>query len=220
MIERVLIFIKHHLTSLWKIIEWINRFVFSLTYRSKLLKIVPVVISEFSDPPFVYRRLSLSDSDMLWTLINQQPASDLEFFHPHGFELESIKEQLRNSSMLMMGSFDGVKMVGYFFLRFFANKKCFVGRLIDKDYRGKGIGSVMNNIMYQVAWRMKFRCLSTISLNNELIMNAHSKNQNMIVLKKLQNDYLLVEFVRRKDLPENKTNPSDERGHTYITKNH
>jgi hypothetical protein len=96
----------------------------------------------------------------------------------------------------MMGSFDGNKMTGYFFLRFFANKKCFVGRLIDKDYRGRGIGPVMNNIMYETAWRMSFHCLSTISRNNKAVMRAHAKNRTMIVLKELQNDYLLVEFIR------------------------
>ena len=98
----------------------------------------------------------------------------------------------------MMGTFADQKMVGYFFLRFFANRKCFVGRLIDKEYRGKGIGYEMNKIMYNTAWEMGFRCLSTISKNNKSVMGAHAKNSAMIVLKELQNDYLLVEFIDKK----------------------
>jgi hypothetical protein len=97
----------------------------------------------------------------------------------------------------MMGAFDDQKLIGYFFLRFFANKKCFVGRLIDKDYRGRGIGVVMNYMMYEISWRMGFRCLSTISTNNKAVIGAHAKNQAMIVLKKLKNDYILVEFVKK-----------------------
>ncbi len=100
----------------------------------------------------------------------------------------------------MMGAFNQDKIVGYFFLRFFPNKQCFVGRLIDKEYRGQGIGTVMNNIMYETAWRMKFRCLSTISKNNIAVIRAHAKNPNMNVIKELQNDYLLVEFVRSQRL--------------------
>jgi GNAT superfamily N-acetyltransferase len=71
-----------------------------------------------------------------------------------------------------------------------------VGRLTDKDYRGIGIGKAMNRIMYETAWRMGFRCLSTISRNNTLVMKAHAENRNMVVLKELAGDYMLVEFVR------------------------
>ncbi len=96
----------------------------------------------------------------------------------------------------MMGVFQDNLLVGYFFLRFFFNRKCFVGRLIDKDFRGKGIGGEMNRIMYETAWRMKFRCLSTISQDNTSVMRAHSKNETMKVLKHLKNNYMLVEFVK------------------------
>jgi len=98
----------------------------------------------------------------------------------------------------MMGAFANERLIGYFFLRFFANRKCFVGRLIDADSRGKGIGQIMNNIMYETAWRLGFRCLSTISNNNKAVIGAHAKNPAMVVLKELPNEYLLVEFVRTK----------------------
>jgi hypothetical protein len=155
-----------------------------------------MVFKELAIPPFSYRRLDLSDADSLHELIKAQEVSDLEYFRPHAFDLIAVKRQFKNRSFLMMGAFDGEKMAGYFFLRFFANRKCFVGRLIDKDYRGKGIGSVMNSIMYETSWCMDFRCLSTISRNNTAVMRAHAKNPAMIVLKELQNDYMLVEFVR------------------------
>jgi hypothetical protein len=74
--------------------------------------------------------------------------------------------------------------------------------LIDQKYRGRGIGVVMNSIMYETAWRMKFRCLSTISRNNNSVMRAHSGNRNMKVLKELKNDYLLVEFIPESEMQE------------------
>ena len=194
--ERILIFIKHHLVFLWKIFEWGNSIAFTILYGSRLEKVNPLVFREFNNLPFLYRRLCLSDAELLHRLIISQEVSDLDYFSPHSFCKDSIIKQFNNRSFLMMGVFDGDKMAGYYFLRFFANRKCFVGRLIDKDYRGRGIGNVMNSIMYETAWRMCFRCLSTISRNNKAVMRSHSGNKAMVILKELQNDYLLVEFIR------------------------
>ncbi len=161
-------------------------------------KVVPSVLQQHRNGSLVYRQLDITDAEALFKLIYVQPDSDLNYFNPHGFDLISIKKQFKKISFLMMGVFDGDAMVGYFFLRFFANKKCFVGRLIDKDYRGRKIGLTMNKIMYQIAWDMGFRCLSTISKKNNAVIKAHQKNGAMIILKELQNDYLLVEFVKDK----------------------
>jgi GNAT superfamily N-acetyltransferase len=156
------------------------------------------VFEEVSDPQYTFRKLVQTDLVPLHELLSSQNEGDLEYFKPHGFNMASLERQLTIPSFLMMGAFDGKKMAGYFFLRFFANKKCFVGRLTDKDYRGKGIGQVMNRIMYETAWRMGFRCLSTISRNNTLVMKAHAGNSSMVVLKELAGDYILVEFVQNR----------------------
>jgi len=194
--ERILIFIKHRLGFLWRIIEWGNGILFSMMYRSRLEEVLKGVFEEVSNTHYTFRKLTRPDLALLHDMLSSQNDGDLEYFKPHGFDMGSLEQQLENPSFLMMGAFDGEKMAGYFFLRFFANKKCFVGRLTDKDYRGKGIGRTMNRIMYETAWRMGFRCLSTISRNNTLVMKAHAENRNMVVLKELAGDYMLVEFVR------------------------
>jgi hypothetical protein len=196
MIERILIYIKHNLRFVWRIIDRLNAWFFHILYRSRMERVLPDVFSEFTKPSYLYRKLIPGDTEALFDLIDRQDKSDLKYFKPHDFDMTSIRRQFMNHAFLMMGVFDGDKLTGYFFLRFFANKKCFVGRLIDVDYRGMGIGGVMNNIMYETAWRMGFRCLSTISRHNTAVMKAHAKNQTMVVLKDLQNDYLLVEFMR------------------------
>ena len=194
--EKLLIFIKHHLRFLWIIIENINDYLFSRFYYQNMNSVILMVLKKYTLSDFNIRVLKPEDAYSLYELINTQSDNDLKYFKPHGFDIGSIKKQFGKKAFLMMGVFDNEKLVGYFFLRFFANKKCFVGRLIDKNYRGKGIGNVMNNIMYNIAWGMNFRCLSTISKNNKAVIGAHKKNQNMVVLKELQNDYLLVEFVK------------------------
>jgi len=195
-LERFLLFIKHNVRFLWRIIEWGNGILFSLLYRSRLEKVLSGVFEEVTESRYNFRKLAQADINGLHLLLNSQDEGDLDYFKPHRFDIKSLERQLKIPSFLMMGAFDGEKMAGYFFLRFFANKKCFVGRLTDKDYRGKGIGRTMNRIMYETAWRMGFRCLSTISRNNTLVMKAHAENRNMVVLKELAGDYMLVEFVR------------------------
>lgn len=194
--ERILIFIKHRLHFLWKLIERANGFIFTLFFRNKLSNTAGVVIREIQGDSFSFRELNNSDIDSLHTLLTSQPQDDLRYFNPHGFDRHSLECQMNNRAFLMMGAFDKDKLIGYFFLRFFANRKCFVGRLIDKNYRGKGVGRTMNRIMYGIAWQMNFRCLSTVSTNNQSVMKAHAGNTSMKILKKLDNDYLLVEFVR------------------------
>lgn len=197
--EKLLIYIKHHLRFLWKVIEWGNTILFQALYVKRMNRIVPEVFLEFTMEPFMFRRLLISDAVRLHALIHRQNASDLEFFRPHGMDMKSIERQFSNRAFLMMGVFRDDVLTGYFFLRFFCNRTCFVGRLIDTGYRGRGIGDVMNNIMYETAWRMRFRCLSTISRNNKLVMHAHERNSRMKILKELRNDFLLVEFINRND---------------------
>ena len=196
--ERFLLFIKHHLAPVWKIIDWVNSFIYSILFANKQKTVVKQVLKETPDVRFHFRELTKDDMPLLYALINNQLTDDLIFFKPHGFSLKALESQYRKSSFLMMGAFHEDALVGYFFLRFFFNRKCFVGRLIDKNYRGKGIGREMNRIMYETAWRMKFRCLSTISKNNRSVMMAHSQNETMKVLRSLKNDYLLVEFVNKR----------------------
>ena len=197
--EKLLLFIKHRLGILWYLIEGINSILFTLFYRPALRKVLPTVFSDHEHGAYIYRLLNSGDTEKLFGLIQKQPPEDLTFFNPHLFDMRSIKKQLKKGSFLMMGTFKQDEMIGYFFLRFFINRKCFVGRLIDRDYRGQGIGEVMNSIMYETAWGLRFRCLSTISRSNKSVMKAHSRNSHMIVLKELKNEYILVEFVPVKE---------------------
>ena len=194
--ERFFLFIKHHFSFIWSVIDSVNGILFFQIYGKRLDHVLDGIFAEANVRGFSYRLLCSDDIQQLHDLIAAQQPEDLTYFNPHGFAIDALSRQNRKPAFLMMGTFDGQILAGYFFLRFFANKKCFVGRLIDKEYRGRGIGSVMNFLMYETAWRMRFRCLSTISRNNVAIMKAHSKNPNMVVLKELNNDYLLVEFVR------------------------
>jgi hypothetical protein len=195
--EKLLIYIKHHIKFVWDLIEWMNGILFHLLYGDIFKRIIPDVIENHKLEDYTFKVLDYRDLDLLTDLFGRQNNEELRYFKPHGFDKKSIFKTFKNPAFLMMGVFENDQIVGYFFLRCFWNKKCFVGRLVDWNYQGKGIGKVMNDIMYNIAWDAGFRCLSTISKNNKAVMTAHSRNDKMIVLKDLDNDYLLVEFCKR-----------------------
>ncbi len=177
-------------------IEWMNAVLFRLLHGSSFKKSINSVINDFELPGFEFRLIELNDLPEIKTLTEKQAAGRLDYFKPHKFDLKALKNVHANPAFVMMGVFEGSHIAGYFFLRCFWNRKCFVGRLIDEPYEGKGIGRVMNKIMYNIVWRSGFRCLSTISKNNHLVMRSHSNNKTMRILKELDNDYMLVEFVK------------------------
>ena len=193
---KLLLYLKHHFPIMWNWVEWINSMLFQLLHEKKFRQVSEAVTGEYSLPGFVFRPLEQEDLTALEKLLTSQSPERVAWFKPHAFGLHTLKKMHANPAFRMTGVFEGSRMVGYFFLRCFWNKKCFVGRLIDEPYEGKGIGIVMNNIMYNTAWRSGFRCLSTISKNNKLVMRSHANNKAMQVLKTLPNDYLLVEFVK------------------------
>ncbi len=193
---KLLLYIKYHLPFIWNVIELLNALLYRFLCRKKVLHNLNFVFDQYNLKGFIFRRLEKNDMPLLENLLARQSPARLEYFKPHAYDLKALNRTISNPAFLMMGVFEDSNMVGYFFLRCFWNKKCFVGRLIDQPSEGKGIGRVMNNIMYNTAWRSGFRCLSTISKNNKLVMRSHSNNKAMKIIKSLPNDYLLVEFVK------------------------
>ncbi len=191
-----LIYLKHHVPFIWKMVEVLNAFLFRLLYGKRIRQVSDEVIARADLPGYVFRRLVKNDLPELERLLGSQPAARVAFFKPHGFCRKSLETVYANPAFLMMGVFDGSRLAGYFFLRCFWNKKCFVGRLVDAPYEGKGLGRAMNGILYPIAWQMGFRCLSTISKNNRDVMRSHAGNPAMRVVKELTGGYMLVEFVQ------------------------
>lgn len=193
---RLLLFIKHRLPFLWRGIDWLNAVLFRFLHGERLEKEAECCFREFTLRGYHFRGLGERDLDQLSSLVDRQKDGRMDYFRPHDFDRRSLERMMRNQAFLMFGAFRDDLLVGYFFLRCFWNRKCFVGRLIDEPHERKGIGRVMNQILYNTAWRSEFRCLTTISKRNALVMSSHANNPRFHVLKDLPNDYLFVEFVQ------------------------
>lgn len=192
---QLFLFIKQNIPILWRVIEGVNGLLFRFLYRRRMLIEASKAIAAETLPNFRFSVLDSSNSASLAELLSEQPPERLAYFNPHGLDLASIKRQSRNPAFLMFGVFSNGKLVGYFFLRCFANCRCFVGRVIDYRFDRLGIGRAMNRIMYQTAWNSGFRVFTTVSKANDMVIRSHSRNPSAKVLKELSNNYLLIEFL-------------------------
>ena len=193
---KLLIYLKHHYPLVWRAIEWTNGIVFRLLYAGEIKNIVVDEIFKNQHNLYHIRLLQHKDLFDLEAFIISEHPERLTYFRPHGFTHADLEKVWGNPAFIMMGVFHGEKIIGYFFLRCFLNKKCFVGRLVHSSYQGRGIGKLMNIIMYNTGWRSGFGVYSTISRKNEWVMRAHSKNPSMKIVKELGDDMIYVQFIK------------------------
>lgn len=192
---RLLLKIKHRLPFLWRGIEQVNSLLFLILHRRRIMANSRACLDRYQLDGFSFRLLTQADSAALSAFLTRQPAARMEFFKPHGFDLQSVTRKAKDPAFLMFGTFRDEALVGYFFLRCFWNRKSFVGRAIDQDWEGQGIGRVMNQILYNTAWGAGFKCLTTISKHNHSVIRSHANNPTSRIIGDLANDYMLVEMV-------------------------
>ena len=89
----------------------------------------------------------------------------------------------------------GNQIVGYFFLRSFVNGKSFRGKIVDKDWQGRGIAKLMGIAMTKVSQHLGLRMFGSISPENFASMASAKASNNIKVLKTLENGYYYIEFL-------------------------
>jgi hypothetical protein len=176
------------------LVDLANAHLFDRLHKPRFDTEISKALREFTHEGFEFRILKRSEIPLLATFLARQSKDRLRYFNPHKFDLKTLEQMLKNPAFLMFGVFKNDGLIGYFFLRCFWNRKCFVGRLIDQPFEGLGIGRVMNTIMYNTAWHSGFRCFTTVSKKNDAVMRSHRNNPHAVLVDNLGNDYVLVEF--------------------------
>ena len=195
---RFLIFIKHHCKFLWNLAEYGNGILVGWFYGRRIVSVVSRVLTETSSVNQEYRLLRLEDVSEVCTLFLRQPENSYLYFNPHAFDEKTIRRLLKNPSFLMMGVFDGNKLIGYFFLRFFMNRHSFTGYLVDYNYQGQGIARKMGRAMFRIAWTNHFRTFATVSRNNSRALAAYRAINDFKVVKELPDNYIYIEYLKDK----------------------
>lgn len=178
---------------LWDIIEMINSWLFSLRYGKRLKAF------SFTTIPDGYEVKNLCEvpTERLVSFFEHQPEEAYTYFHPHGFDVESIKKLQRSSAFLAYVLVDKEKndMAGYCFNRSFFHGVGFRGRMVDVNYRGKGLGTAMNKILNEVGFSIGLRLFETVSKDNVASYRSAISASNVKVVEELPHNELYLEIL-------------------------
>lgn len=194
MLYKIAHILRDKLSWLWNIIEWINSCFFSLRYGSRMKNFA------FTGIPEGYEVKAMRDipTEEMVSFFKQQPEEAYEFFHPHGFDAKSVKRLQRNRSFLAYVLRDKTngRIAGYCFNRSFFHGVGFRGRMVDIDYRGKGLGIAMNKMLNEVGFGIGLRLFESVSKDNVASYRSALSASNVRVVKEMENNELYLEIVK------------------------
>ena len=194
---RILIFIKHHLSFLWSIAEWCNGLVFSVLYKDKVLETARKVCNDYSGKELIFCCIEKKDISNLSAFFYKQSEESYRYFKPHAFDEKTLLKLWNNSSFFqfIVKTTDN-QIAGYFLIRFFVNKKAFVGFLVGNTFQGNGIAKQMCRIALNICWENNFRTFATVSKENTRALAAYRRINDFTVLKELSDNYLYIEYTQ------------------------
>lgn len=185
--------VKNRFGFVWNAIESLNSFVFALQHRSAL-KRIPAILKDCSDK-YELRPAGLADVEKLANFFADQPEEAFKFFRPHGFDEKSLATIVKSKSFLTFLVLENGAIVGYFFLRCFANGKSFKGYMVDFRQCGKGIAKLEGVAMNRVNEILGTRMFGSISPENKASMACAKAVNELKILKTLENGDYYIEFL-------------------------
>lgn len=170
---------------LWNMVEWGNSTLFSLQHKEELRNNSKLL--EKYQARLAVSEVQLQDCEELAAFFNDQPEDAFKFFKPHEFDLNSLTKLARRKSFLMFKVTDGDRIVGYFFLRCFANGDAFKGRMVDYRRRNQGIAKLMGTVLNEIVLIMGLRLYTTISPENYSSFASTQAVNDIKIIKVLEN---------------------------------
>ena len=185
--------LKDKLSWLWNLIEWGNAIVFSLRYGKRIRKFSFTTIPQ----GYILAPLKSTQTEKLVDFFKRQPVDAFTFFKPHGFDYKSIKRLQKNKSFLGYVLIDEKSdiIAGYCFNRCFFHGQGFRGRMVDVDYRGKGLGTAMNRILNEVGFGIGLRLFESVSKDNVASYRSALSASKVRVVKELPHNELYLEIL-------------------------
>ena len=146
-----------------------------------------------------FAEVQVADVPALARFFAAQPEDAFRFFRPHEFDEKTLRKLQRRKSFLMycVRNEEG-RIVGYFFLRCFFIGKAFLGKMVDENSQGKGIGTQMCLCAMDIAQALGLRMFETISKENIASLRSTEKVLNTRIVEEMENGYLYIEDLGRK----------------------
>lgn len=185
--------LRDKLSWLWNIIEWVNGVIFYLRYGRKLDRLIITSVPK----GFEVVKIREIPTERMLEFFERQPKEAYTYFKPHGFDKKSIKRLQKNRSFLGYVLLDenNDNIAGYCFNRCFFNSHGFRGRMVDIDYRGKGLGTAMNRVLNEVGFGIGLRLFETVSKDNVASYRSALSASNVKVVKELPHNELYLEIL-------------------------
>ena len=203
MLYKIAHLLRDHCAWVWDAAESINSTAFGIRY-AKRLKLVPEVLKRESKEPLLLRVAEPEDAEALAAFFARQPEGDFEFFKPHGFDVQSLMTLLKRTSFLMYVVEQDQQIVGYFFLRSFVHGQSYLGKMVDHEHQGQGIGKLMCKAAMDVALTLGLRMFESINRRNPASMRSTGSVLRQVVLQELEDGDLLIEDLPLAEMPDGK----------------
>ena len=178
---------------LWNLIEMLNSMLFSIRYGKRIKGFTFTTIAEG------YNIVLMREvpTEKMVEFFEHQPEEAFVFFHPHGFDANSIKKLQENRAFLAYVLKDSAndKIAGYCFNRSFFHGVGYRGRMVDVNYRGKGLGTAMNKMLNEVGFGIGLRLFETVSKDNVASYQSALSASKVKVMKEMPNNELFLEIL-------------------------
>lgn len=193
MLYKIAHILRDKLSCVWNMIEWVNSIIFSMRYGKKLKKFT------FTTVPDGYDFVPIKNipTERMVDFFCHQPEEAYKYFHPHGFDTKAVERLQNNKAFLgyiLLDNKNG-NIAGYCFNRCFFHGQGFRGRMVDIDYRGKGLGTAMNKILNEVGFGIGLQLFETVSKDNVASYQSALSASNVKVLKELPQNELYLKIV-------------------------
>lgn len=186
-------FFRDKMGWLWNMIESINSQLFSIRYGKKLDELSLV------EKPEGFEVIPIKDipTEKLVMFFRNQPKETFMYFNPHAFDTKTIMSLQRNRSFLAYVLLDkeNDQIAGYCFNRCFFHGQGFRGRMVDINYRGKGLGTAMNKLLNEVGFGIGLRLFETVSKKNIASYRSALSASKVKVVKEMQDNVLYIEIL-------------------------
>ena len=193
MLYKIAHILRNKMGWLWNLIERLNSMLFSIRYGKRLRGF------SFTTVPEGYNVVAMRDvpTEHMVAFFEHQPEEAFEFFHPHGFDKKSIKRLQHNKAFLGFVLIEQAReeIAGYCFNRCFFHGLGFRGRMVDINYRGKGLGTAMNKILNEVGFGIGMRLFETVSKDNVASYRSALSASKVKVVKELPHNELHLEIL-------------------------
>lgn len=194
MLYAVAHFLRDKMPWVWDFIDQFNSCLFSLRYGNKLKRF------KFKTPHKNYQIVPICNlpTEDIVQFFAHQPEEAFKFFRPHTFDSKSIEKLKRNKAFLayVLIEESSGQIAGYFFNRSFFHGKGFRGRMVDINYRGKGLGTMMNCLLNEVGFGIGLRLFETVNKDNVASYRSAISASNVKVIEELENGDLYLEILQ------------------------